>query len=192
MTCKRLLLTAPLLLLPVVLAGQGRGVAPAELQKPLGDSWPTYSGDFTGRRFSSLKQINQTTVKNLTLSWMVRLSEGPGGRGGRGGGGGGRPAIVGGEGNGDFPIGGGSIKGTPLMIDGTLYVTMPDNVWALDAHDGHELWHYFWKTKGSTHIANRGVGIWNDYLYFETPDNYLVSLDLKTGKERWHKEFASF
>ena len=32
--------------------------------------------------------------------------------------------------------------------------------------------------------------MWNDYLFMETPDNYLVSLDAKTGKERWHKEIA--
>jgi alcohol dehydrogenase (cytochrome c) len=191
MTFKKFQLITPLLLLPVVVGGQGRGVAPSELHKPLAESWPTYSGDYTGQRYSTLKQINQSTVKNLTLSWVGRVTEGAGG-GRFGGRGGGRPVIVGGEGTGDFPAGGGSIKGTPLMVDGTLYVTMPDNVWALDARDGHELWHYFWKTKGSTHIANRGVGIWNDYLYFETPDNYLVSLELKTGKERWHKEIASF
>ena len=32
--------------------------------------------------------------------------------------------------------------------------------------------------------------MWNNYLFFETPDNYLVSLDAKTGKERWHKVIA--
>ena len=75
-------------------------------------------------------------------------------------------------------------------MDGTLYFTMPDNAWALDARDGHELWHYFWKTKGGTHIGNRGLGMWNNYLFMETPDDYLVSLDAKTGKERWHKVIA--
>ena len=78
------------------------------------------------------------------------------------------------------------------MVDGTLYVSTPDNAWAIDARDGRELWHYYWKTRGGTHIANRGLGIWNNYLYMETPDNYLVSLDAKTGKERWHKEIADF
>ncbi len=73
-----------------------------------------------------------------------------------------------------------------------LYVTTPDNTWALDARDGRELWHYFWKTKGGTHIGNRGVGMWGNYLFFVTPDNYLISLDARTGKERWHKELASF
>ncbi len=85
MRIRSILLTAPLLLLPIVLSGQGRGVAPAELLKPLADSWPTYSGDYSGRRFSALKQIDQTTVKHLTLAWVARLTEGPG-TGGRGGG----------------------------------------------------------------------------------------------------------
>ena len=34
--------------------------------------------------------------------------------------------------------------------------------------------------------------MWHNYLFFETPDNYLVSLDAKTGKERWHVEIADF
>ena len=34
--------------------------------------------------------------------------------------------------------------------------------------------------------------MWNNYLYMETPDNYLVSLEAKTGKERWHKVIADF
>ena len=188
MTLKRLVLIAPLLMLPVALGGQGRGIAPAELYKPLAEIWPTYSGDYSGKRYSSLKQLNQTTVKNLTLAWVARLTDGPGG--GRGGGG---PVVIGGEGKGDFPVTGTApIKGTPLMVDGTIYVTTPDNAWALDARDGRELWHYFWKTRGGTHIANRGVGMWNDYLYMETPDNYLVSLEAKTGKERWHKVIADF
>ena len=177
--------------LPLVLKAQGKGVPPADLLKPLTDSWPTYSGDYTGKRYSALKAINRTTVKNLTLAWTTELNEGPGGGGFFGGGR--APAIVGGEGTGDFVGGGnGTVKGSALVVDGVIYITMPDNAWALDARDGHELWHYFWKTRGGTHIANRGLGMWNNYLYMETPDNYLVSLDAKTGKERWHKVIADF
>ena len=78
-------------------------------------------------------------------------------------------------------------------MNGILYVTpVPDNAWAVDARNGMVLWHYFWKTKGGTHIGNRGVGIYHDWLYFETPDDYLVSLDAKTGKERWHKVISDF
>jgi alcohol dehydrogenase (cytochrome c) len=192
MTLKKLLVTASFLLAPVVLLAQGRGLDSAKLLKPLSDEWPTYSGDYSGKRYSLLTQINRLTVKNLTLAWSVRLTggsvEGGGDRGG-----GGANLIIGGEGTGDFPVGGPPvIKASALMVDGTLYLTAPDNGWAIDARDGRELWHYFWKTRGGTHIATRGFGMWKDYLYMETPDNYLVSLEAKTGKERWHKVISDF
>ncbi|MEI9812977.1 MAG: acido-empty-quinoprotein group A [Acidobacteriota bacterium] len=151
------------------------------LHKPLGDQWPSYSGDYSGKRYSSLKQITQSNVKNLTLAWTMRITAGPTG------------AIVGGEADGTLTFGGGNtIKGAILAIDGTLYVSTPDNAWAIDARDGRVLWHYFWKTRGATHIGNRGLGIYGNWLYLETPDNYLVSLDATTGQEHWHKQIASF
>ncbi len=193
MTLRKLLLTTPLVLLPALLMAQGKGIDPAQLLKPLSDSWPTYNGDYSGKRYSSLTQINQTTVKNLTLAWVAKVNGGPGNAGFGGGGRvGGAPVIIGGEGTGDFGGGDVTIKASVLMVDGTLYFTAPDNGWALDARDGRELWHYFWKTRGGTHIATRGFGMWNNYLYMETPDNYLVSLEAKTGKERWHKVISDF
>jgi len=87
MTLIKLLLTAPIVLSGTVLMGQAAtGVGPADLLKPLKDSWPTYSGDYSGKRYSALDQINQSNVKNLTLAWMSRVTPGPeqGGRGRRG------------------------------------------------------------------------------------------------------------
>src|SRR5688572_6943392 len=170
------------------------GLDPADVLKPLSDSWPTYSGDMPGRRYSALTQINQSTVKNLTLSWTSRLTAGSGAAGGGGfgrGGGGGAPIITGGVGTEEFS-GTPSVKGSILQVNGILYVTAPDHVWAIDARDGRELWRYVWKTRGGTHIGNRGAAMWRNYLFFETPDNYLVSLDARTGKERWHVEIADF
>ena len=109
----------------------------------------------------------------------------------RGGGGGGAPIITGGVGTEEFS-GAPSVKGAILQVNGILYVTAPDHVWAIDARDGRELWRYVWKTRGGTHIGNRGAAMWRNYLFFETPDNYLVSLDARTGKERWHVEIADF
>src|SRR5271169_2666277 len=188
-------LIALLLLVPAVAAGQM--LDPALLNKPLGESWPTYSGDYSGRRYSSLKQINQTNVKNLTLAWAGRVTPGPGNSGGGGRGGAGQSTtIVGGEGAGTLGAGGfggaTSVRASILEVGGVLYFTMPDNAWAVDARDGHEIWHYFWKTKGGTHIGNRGLGMWGNWLYMETPDDFLVCLDAKTGKEKWHKEIANF
>ena len=198
----RLIVAALVALPPVLLGGQTRdagGLDPAAIRKPLSDSWPVYPGDYSGRRFSALKQVNDTSVKNLTLAWVARLTAGsgdgpdPGGRGGGPGVGGGPPMSVGGVGTGEFAAGGApNIKGSILMVDEVLYVTAPDNVWALDAHDGHVLWQYYWKTRGGTHIGNRGAALRYNSLYFETPDNYLVALDAKTGKEKWHVEIADF
>ena len=98
MTRKKLLL-ASILLWPIALGGQGRGVDPADLLKPLADSWPSYSGDYTGKRYSALTQVNRLNVKNLTLAWTMSLTGGGGTGGGRGrggGGGGGGGVIVGG------------------------------------------------------------------------------------------------
>jgi alcohol dehydrogenase (cytochrome c) len=193
MTWKTTLGSALLAACPLMLWGQGKGVTPEDLLKPLKDSWPTYNGDYSGQRFSALTQVDRNTVKHLSLAWMTRVTPGPeqtqaGGR---------RrfaqeavPFESGGEGPGDIAIRGGSIKASVLQVDGTLYFTMPDNAWAVDARDGRQLWHYYWKTKGGTHIGNRGLGMWHSYLFMETPDDYLVSLDSKTGKERWHKPIA--
>src|SRR5260370_4811309 len=134
-------------LLPGIAAAQP--LDPAVLAKPLGDSWPTYSGDYSGKRYSALTQVNQSNVRNLTLAWTSRVTAGAptagGGRGGFGGFGGGPPTIVGGEGTGDTGGGGlGSRAHIPASIfevHGVLYFLIPGNALAADARDGHVLWH---------------------------------------------------
>ena len=123
------------------------------------DAWPSYNGDYTGRRFSTLTKINDKNVKNLSLAWSYRVT----------------------------PQGAAPIKGTPLMLNGVLYLTAPDHVWALDARTGREIWHFAWESKGGIHIGNRGVGIKGDWLFVTTPDCHLVSLNIKDGKERWRQ-----
>jgi alcohol dehydrogenase (cytochrome c) len=180
MKLRKLLFAVSLVMSPILAGAQSSGgVDPASLSKPLSDSWPTYSGDHTGRRYSALKQADRNTVKGLTLGRIIRINPATGGG-----------TIVGGEGLQEYAPGNIQIKGAVLQVDGILYPTAPDHVWAIDARDGRQLWHYYWKTRGSLHIGNRGAGIWRNSLFFETPDNYLVSLDLKTGRERWHVELA--
>jgi acido-empty-quinoprotein group A len=171
-------------LLPLVALGQG--LDPSLLSRPPVDAWPTHHGDYSGRRYSTLKQINTRNVKGLTLSWVYRANTSQGG------------ALIGGEGpegptpgGGMAAFGGLQIKSTPLLVNGVLYFSAPDHAWAVDARTGREIWHYFWRTRGGIHIGNRGVGMYGNWLYFLTPDNYFVSLDAATGKERWHHEIAS-
>ena len=207
---KKLLAILSVIAAPALLVAQGQGgLDPATILKPLSDQWPTYSGDYTGRRYSALTQINQTTVKNLGLAWTTRgLTQGSGatgrggaaggaggqgGGGGRGAGGAGAPMIVAGEGSGEFNAGGAAqVRGAILMVDGVLYATSPDNLWAIDARDGTVLWQFYWKTRGGTHTGHRGVAMWRNFLFMETHDDYLIKIDARTGKEIWHVEIAPF
>ncbi len=92
----------------------------------------------------------------------------------------------------DLPAGSPSVKATPLQVNGVLYFTTPDHVYAVEARTGRELWHYVWtRNRGGNKIGNRGVGILGDSLFFVTPDCNLVSLDIKTGRENWFKEYCS-
>src|SRR5262245_20707637 len=75
-------LCALTLLMCVGAAGEslrGQGLDSVMLTKPATDAWPTYAGDYSQRRFSTLQQIDTTNVHNLSLAWVRRLTAGPGG-----------------------------------------------------------------------------------------------------------------
>ncbi len=136
----------------------GDGLDPATILHPPPDSWPTYNGDYSGRRYSLLTQINASNVGSLTVAWIAQLHSA-------------------------------AIKSTPLLVNGVLYLTVPDNVWALDARTGRTIWHYTRESEGD-HIGHRGVAMYKSWLYFTTADCHLVSLDARTGKLRWDIEIA--
>lgn len=175
-------LAAGLGLLGIALSAR-QGLDPALLRKPPTTAWPTYHGDYSGRHFSPLAQIKQSNVKALSLAWVYRTDPSIEG------------AIVGGEDQ-ELPPREGSgravgpvIKSIPLMVDGVLYFSVPNHAYAVDAYTGRQVWHYFWRGRGA--IGNRGMALWGRWLYFETPDNNIVSLEAATGKERWHKAVAA-
>ena len=95
---KKFLFATALVLKPGIVTGQA--LDPADLLKPLSDSWPTYSGDYSGKRYSALTQINQSNIKNLGLVWTSRITAGLNSAGGRGGAA--APTIIGGEGTGEL------------------------------------------------------------------------------------------
>src|SRR5215510_6953063 len=90
---------------------------PAKLLRFPTDAWPTYNGDYSGRRHSPLTQINTQNVNSLALAWATRANPA-----------GGPPVNV-------------QIKATPLQVNGVLYFTAPDHASAVDARSGKELWH---------------------------------------------------
>jgi acido-empty-quinoprotein group A len=135
-----------------------QGLEPAALLKPPTDTWPTYNGEYSGTRFSTLDQINAGNIHSLTLAWI-------------------------------FQTQGTTIKSTPLEVNGILYFSVPDNVWAVDARFGRMIWHYERKSEGD-HIGHRGLAMYKNWLYFTTPDAHLVCLDAKDGSVRWIVELA--
>ena len=66
-----------LLILTTAICCFGQAVLdPAKLLQPPADSWPTYNGDYSGRRYSTLSQINQSNVGQLTIGWIAQLRTG--------------------------------------------------------------------------------------------------------------------
>src|ERR1700723_1392524 len=119
-----------------------QGVTQDLLLHPARDSWPAYHGDYSGRRHSDLTQITPQNVRELALSWLFQT----------------------GQTN--------ALKCTPLLVDGILYITVPDNVWAVDARSGHQIWHYAYPPNKGEQIGHRGVAMYKGYLFFLTPGSH--------------------
>ena len=120
----------------------------------------TYGGDYNEQRFSRLTKITPDNVKKLGLKWFADY---------------------------DTNL---SQDGTPLYIDGVIYVsTAWSKVYAFDAATGKTLWQYDPKTPGEwirnvcCGIANRGIAAYNGKIYLGTLDGRLVAINAHDGKE---------
>ena len=124
--------------------------------------WPSYGLTYDEQRFSPLDAVNRDTVKELGIAWSYDLSTGRG------------------------------VESTPIVVDGTMYVTSAWSVvHALDAKTGEELWVYdpgVDRARGVAaccDVVNRGVAVWKGKVYVGTIDGRLVALDAKTGDVSW-------
>lgn len=127
----------------------------AMLKHPPRDSWLGYHGDYTGQRHSALTQITPQNVSGVTLAWTFQTQQAQ------------------------------SIKATPILANGVLYFTMPDNIWAIDAHSGRQLWRYTAPPNHAFHIGQRGVSILKDKIYYMSSDAHALAFDARTGKVIW-------
>jgi len=82
-----------------------------------------------------------------------------------------------------------TVKSTPLMVNGVLYFTVPDHVWAVDALTGAKVWEFSRPAQGD-HVGNRGVAFYKDRIYFGTVDAHVICLDARDGKQIWDVEIA--
>lgn len=132
-------------------------VAPDRLlAQPVGKNWLSYNGDYTGRRYSSLDQINTDNVGQLRARWVFHAP------------------------NSD------SLEVTPVAVDGMMFVTSGNDAYALDGQSGRTVWHYSRAlTEGLIDDAsqhhNRGVGIWHSRIYMETDNAHLLCLDARSA-----------
>src|SRR6266436_2373416 len=113
---KKLTCVIVILLAADVFAGNANGQV--TFQRLLDSSkepqnWLTYSGDYAGRRFSALDQINKGNAQGLTPKWVHQTMATD------------------------------RFETTPLVVDGVLYGTGPDKrAFALDARTGRPIWQY--------------------------------------------------
>jgi alcohol dehydrogenase (cytochrome c) len=77
------------------------------------------------------------------------------------------------------------LKASPIVADGVIYITAPDNLWAIDAHTGKELWHHQHTKNNAFHIGHRGAAIYKDTVYLTTPDCHLIALSTRNGEVKW-------
>jgi PQQ-dependent dehydrogenase (methanol/ethanol family) len=95
-----------------------------------------------------------------------------------------------------FPIQYFGLETTPLAADGVLYVTGPNQVFAIDALTGGELWQYSRPPSsglvGDARLGtNRGVALLRDRIFFVTDNAHLLALDRASGKLLWETAMAT-
>ena len=163
-------LCALLVLFGGSLIGQERSVASAVraedlLTNPVGANWTSYNGDYSGRRYSSLREINTANVQKLRAAWVFH------------------------------PGNSQNLEATPVVVRGVMYMTSANDVFALDARTGRQLWHYNRPVSSgllddAASHKNRGVAVWQNSVFVETDDAHLLALDARSGGLLWDREYA--
>jgi PQQ-dependent dehydrogenase (methanol/ethanol family) len=152
------------------------GIDFSRILNPKPGDWPTYNGNLSGNRYSELTQINAANAGKLGLRWSFSIPlwsqffpDTPYYR----------------ENMRYF-----GLETVPVVADGVMYVTGPNQVFALDARTGHQIWHYSRpRTAGIVSDAslgtNRGVAILGDRVFMTTDNAHLIALHRVTGSLLW-------
>ncbi|MGC1372267.1 MAG: PQQ-dependent dehydrogenase, methanol/ethanol family [Candidatus Sulfotelmatobacter sp.] len=130
-------------------------------------NWLTYSGDYSGRRFTTLDQVNTKNVHSLAAKWVYQTGAT------------------------------GKLETTPLIVDGILYATAQDDrAFALDARTGRPIWMYQHQLPSDIRPCcgrvNRGLAILGDKVFLGTLDAHVIALDSKTGNVIWDVVAADY
>src|SRR5579859_1795019 len=90
----------------------GAQVTEQQLREANTAGWFHYNGSYDSRRHSALNQVNATTIDALVPKWVFHV-----------------PGAT-------------HLETVPIVADGVMYVTQPNEVYALDAHSGRQIWEY--------------------------------------------------
>ncbi len=129
--------------------------------------WLSYNGDFSGRRFSGLSQINLSNVGQLRAQWVFHSSNSN------------------------------RLEVTPVVVNGVMFVTSANDTYALDARTGRTIWHHVWPISegliddASGHLS-RGVAVWHARVYRQTDNAHLLCLDARSGSLLWDVAYADW
>jgi quinohemoprotein ethanol dehydrogenase len=142
---------------------------PSQLTALPTNGWITNGGNVFNQRYSPLKQLDRTNVKELKAVWRASLR----------GSGLGRQT---------------SAQAQMLAYEGVLYVVTGENdVFAIDVDTGDVLWEYRAnldpeKVRACCGWAARGVGLGDGKVFVGQLDNWVVALDQRTGKVVWRTQ----
>jgi len=137
------------------------------LVQPAAANWISYNGDYSGRRYSSLAEINPGNLAGLRAEWVFHARDSK------------------------------RLEVTPLVVDGMMLLTAANDAFALDARTGRMVWHHSWPISegliddAAGHI-NRGVAVWRDRVYMETDNAHLLCLDARSGNLIWDVPYADW
>ncbi len=161
---------------PSTRSSQDGGIDFERILNPRSGDWLTYNGKLSGNRYSELTQINSTNVSRLGVKWTFSiplwsqfLPDTPYFR----------------ENMRYF-----GLEVVPIVADGVMYATGPNQAFALDARTGHQIWHYARpRTPGlfsdPSLGTNRGVAILGDKVFMVTDNAHLIALNRITGRLVW-------
>jgi alcohol dehydrogenase (cytochrome c) len=161
-----------ILLLALLLVAGANSHSQVSYERLLGaerepQNWLTYSGRYSGWRYSTLNQINTSNASRLAMQWAFQVA--------------------------DL----GQFETTPLVVDGVLYGTGQNGrAFALDARTGRAIWRYQRnlpeKLQPCCGMVNRGFAVLGDRLFMATLDAHVIALDTKTGNLLWDVMSADY
>jgi len=126
--------------------------------------WLMARRNYQGWSYSPLTQITRDNVKDLKLEWVWSMQDG------------------------------GANEPTPLVHNGTMFLTNTANVIeALDATSGELIWEH--RVPPYAHIGAatmRNIALYQDKVFVATTDAHLVALDARTGRQIWSTAIADF